>query len=219
MVTVAKNGQVEGATEAGYRVEGKRIILLPSRNIQRVRVRIIGETPLITHRFGEDAIAAIQAAQGGAAKLKKPPRDPEREFEQAQYRLPDGGYGFPASGVKLAMTIAGQREAGEKRTELMGRISVAAEYLEIIGPPPTMRTDRVRLSGQAGLTSLAYRPQFWPWETWVPLRFNANTISLDQVINILDQAGTSVGIGDWRVDKKGTFGMWRVDYDNIEFIT
>jgi hypothetical protein len=212
MVTATRNGK----ETTGQATGDARIVLLPARNIQRWEVRIVGETPLITHRFGEDAIQAIQDAQGGAAKTKKPPRDPRREFEQGMYRLPDGGYGFPAAGVKLAMTIAGQREAGEKRTELMGRISIASEHLEIISDrPPEMRTDRVRLSGMAGVTSLAYRPVFWPWSMLVPIRFNANTIQLDQVLNILDIAGFSVGIGDWRVDRKGTFGQFSVDYDSI----
>lgn len=201
--------------------EGK-ILLLPKRNVQTFTVRIVGTTPLITHRFGEDAIAEIERAQQGGARDKKPPRNPEREFQQAQYVLQRDAsgeaiaWGFPAAGIKLAMTIAGQREAGEKRTELMGRISIPAEMLRIITPtPPKMRTDRVRLSGMSGVTSLAYRPEFDPWEMIVPIRFNANSIQLDQVINILDHAGFSVGIGDWRVDKKGVHGQFDVDYDSI----
>lgn len=197
-------------------------LVLPQRNIRTFTVRIDGTTPIITHRFGEDAIAEIERAQGGAARDKKAPRNPEREFQQAQYVLESNEngaairWGFPAAGIKLAMTIAGQREAGEKRTELMGRISIPAEFLEILTPtPPKMRTDRVRLSGMSGVTSLAYRPEFSPWHMIVPIRFNANSISLEQVLNILDHAGFSVGIGDWRVDKKGTHGQYEVDYNSI----
>jgi hypothetical protein len=211
-----------GASLAPQVDEQGRVLVIPKRNQQTFQVRIVGMTPLITHRFGEDAIAEIERSQQGQARDKKPPRDPEREFEQAQYVLERDAegkpirWGFPAAGIKLAMTIAGQREAGEKRTELMGRLSIPAEFLEIITPtPPIKRTDRVRLSGMSGVTSLAYRPEFSPWSMIVPVRFNANSISLDQVVNILDLAGSSVGIGDWRVDKKGVHGQFEVDYESI----
>ncbi len=192
-------------------------ILLPQQVRRRYLVGIIGETPLIAHRFGEDAKEAIRLAQSGEAKLKRGPRNPEREFEQARYRLPDGGDGFPAAGLKKAMTIAGMREAGEKKAELRGRISITAELLHIETPnPPEMRVDNVKLSGIGHVASLAYRPAYWPWRMTVPFSFNAQTMSIAQLLNILEQTGSSVSIGDWRVDCDGIFGQFRVDFDAIQ---
>jgi len=176
-----------------------------------IEARIRGITPLICHRYSESNMQIMQDAQGGAAKTKKPPRDPEREFQEAQYRLPNGDAGFPAIGIKKSMVLAGQRFADEKGTELYGALTIPGEYLAIESPnPPRMRADRVVLSGASRTASIAYRPEYWPWEIAVPISFNATFISLDQIINLLSIAGFSVGIGDWRVDKKGNFGTWEV---------
>lgn len=184
---------------------------IPAFRRMHIEARVRGLTPLICHRYSEANMQAMEAAQQGAAKTKKPPRDPEREFQDAQYRLPDGGHGFPAIGVKKAMVLAGQRFGDEKGTELYGALTIPGEFLRLESPnPPRMRTDRVVLSGASRTASLAYRPEYWPWETVVPIAFNATFIGLDQVINLLSMAGFSVGIGDWRVDKKGNFGTWEV---------
>jgi len=186
-------------------------VQIPQLRRVHIEAQIVGLTPLICHRYSEANMQAMEAAQQGAAKTKKPPREPEREFQDAQYRLPDGGHGFPAIGIKKAMVLAGQRFGDEKGTELYGALTIPGELLPVVSPhPPRMRTDRVVLSGPSRTASLAYRPEYWPWTITVPIAFNATFISLDQVINLLSMAGFAVGIGDWRVDKKGNFGTWEV---------
>lgn len=192
-------------------VPAAKQVQIPQLRRVFIEARIKGVTPLICHRYSETNLQSMQDAQGGAAKTKKPPRDPEREFQEAQYHLPNGDHGFPAIGIKKSMVLAGQRFADEKGTELYGALTIPGEYLAIESPnPPKMRTDRVVLSGASRTASIAYRPEYWPWEIAVPISFNATFISLDQVINLLSIAGFSVGIGDWRVDKKGNFGTWEV---------
>jgi hypothetical protein len=204
MVATA-NGVKDVGTPATKRVE------IPPFQRIRIEARIRGLTPLIVHRQSERSIEEMERKQQGSAKTKKAPREPEREFEEAQYRLDDGGHGFKSIGVKLSMVIAGQRFGDEKRTELYGALTIPGEFLRIESPkPPRMRTDPVTLSGASRTKSLAYRPEYWPWEMTVPIVFNATFISLDQVINLLTMAGQSVGIGDWRVDHAGNFGTWEV---------
>lgn len=188
-----------------------KTVQIPEFRRVHVQARIRGLTPLIVNRYSEAKMKQMQEGQGGAAKTKKPPREPEREFQDAQYRLADGGHGFPAIGVKKSMVLAGQRFGDEKGTELYGALTIPGEFVRIESPnPPRMRSDRVVLSGASRTSSIAYRPEYSPWETIVPIAFNATFISLDQVINLLSIAGFSVGIGDWRVDKKGNFGTWEV---------
>jgi hypothetical protein len=71
-----------------------------------------------------------------------------------------------------------------------------------------MRRDPVRLA--SGVTSLTYRPQFFPWKMDIPVMYNAAIISQEQVVNLFQMAGFSVGLGDWRVDKNGTFGQFKI---------
>lgn len=186
-------------------------ILIPEIKTAFIQVRISGTTALICHRFSEESQQAIEARQQGEAKIKKPPRNPEQECAAACYRNTDGDYAFPASGIKRAIVTAGQRFAGEKSTELNGVLNIPQELIPIIGDSPRMRADRVVLSGPSRVSSIAYRPEFLHWAMVVPIAYVDNFISADQIINLLRIAGFSVGIGDWRVEKKGWAGQFIVD--------
>jgi hypothetical protein len=45
----------------------------------------------------------------------------------------------------------------------------------------------------------------------VPVRYNANVITLEQLTHLFSQAGFSVGLAEWRVEKNGDKGMFEID--------
>jgi hypothetical protein len=188
-----------------------REVKIPPIPLARVEVVIQGITPLRCNRFREDAIKGIEDKQQKVAKIAKAARDPKAEFEGSIHKLPNGKFGFPAIGIKLAMVTAAGRFADEKMTEMLGSISIEADLIEIEGPKPRMSKDMVVLSsGMKKICSVAYRPCWDDWKMTVPISYLSNKLSVEQVLNILQYAGTSVGIGSWRVEKKGTGGQFRV---------
>lgn len=186
-----------------------KTIEIPEIRLQRLVVTIEGQTPLITHRFGERARKQIEDKQQGAARTAKPPRDPEAEFRDSLYVVREGVYGFPAAGVKKALVYAGGRFADEQMTVLRGVVNVQGDLLPIRAPEPRMRADTVRIDG-GKTSSLAYRPEFWPWEIDVPVVFNATMLTEAKVLNLFQMAGFAIGIGDWRPEKNGTFGQFSI---------
>lgn len=187
-----------------------KTISIPQLRTARLRVRVEGITPLISHRFSESAQRTIEAAQQGTARTKKPPREPQREFEESVYHSPDGRPAFPAIAFKLAAVRAGQRFGGERSTELLGAFSITTELVEIEGSAPAMRSDRVVLSGPSKLSSIAYRAQYMPWEATIPLLVNVDFLSVEQLVNLFRLGGFSVGVGDWRPERRGSFGQFSV---------
>ena len=85
------------------------------------------------------------------------------------------------------------------------------ELVEIVGEP-TMREDMVRVG--MGVADLRYRGEFKKWQCKIPLRYNANVLSLEQILNIFDTAGFSTGVGEWRPQKNGDYGMFHVARGN-----
>ena len=71
-----------------------------------------------------------------------------------------------------------------------------------------MRSDTVVLA--RGITSIAYRPMFMPWEIEVPIVFNAGMIRDAQILNLFNIAGFAVGIGAWRPECNGSFGQFAI---------
>lgn len=186
----------------------ERTIEIPEPKLLQMVVGIQGTTPLITKRFGEKARKSIEDKQQKKAKGAKEARVPEEEFREALYVIDGETYGFPAVGIKKALVNAGGRFADEKMTHLRGVVNVIGDLIEIRGEKPVMRSDTVRLQG--GVTSIAYRPMFMPWEMEVPVRYNAGIISDGQVINLFQIAGFSVGLGEWRPERNGIYGQFVV---------
>ena len=184
----------------------ERTIEIPEIRLDTIVVTVEGVTPLLTNRFGEKARQKIEDKQQKKAKLAKEARVPEEEFQDACHIIGDGVYGFPAVGIKKALVVAGGRFADEKMTHLRGVINIMGDLIEIKAPKPTMRSDTVRLQG--GVTSIAYRPQFMPWEMEIPIKFNASIIGPAQILNLFQIAGFAVGFGAWRPECNGVFGQF-----------
>lgn len=178
-------------------------------------VPIIGTAPLIVHRFSEKAKKQMLDAQQGR-KSPKVARDPEAEYEAAFYRTKDG-YGFPMIAFKSA-TVGAARFYGKdvRMTDLRqflffkGQLSDAdPQPLAVIEGEPRMREDVVRIG--MGSSDLRYRPEFLTWKTQLEITYVKSSLTRESVLSLVDAGGLGVGIGEWRPEKKGDFGTFRID--------
>lgn len=183
---------------------------------ETVRVPILGTSPLIVNRFSEKAKKQMLDNMTGR-KTPKTSKDPEAEYEAAFYRLKDGRYGMPATAFKLA-TVGGARFYGKNVTMkgllqyLFIRGEVGTDGLGLIaieGSDPIMREDVVRV-GMNG-TDLRYRPQFTEWTANLEVTYVTSALTRGSVLSLIDAGGMGVGVGEWRPEKKGDFGCYRVD--------
>lgn len=178
-------------------------------------VKIIGTSPLIVHRFSAKAIRMMEEKQQKATKTKKHDlRIPEEDFNGARHLNENGQDCFPSDGIKAAVVRAGQL-CGIPMTQgrqLFTITSIDGENLApIVSPPPIMRTDTVRIG--MGVTDLRYRPEYRDWAIFLRVSFDADNITLEQVVNLINRAGSFVGIGEWRPlgkSSSGTYGCFEV---------
>jgi hypothetical protein len=185
--------------------------------VERLHVPILGTSPLIVHRFSEKAKRQMLDAMQGR-KTPKLPKDPEAEYQAAFYRFADGGYGFPATGFKKA-TVGGARFYGKdvKMTELrqfmffVGEIGVDGIQLVRIDGEPQMREDVVRVGNNGA--DLRYRPEFLQWRAVLDVIYVKSALTRGSVLSLVDAAGMGVGVGEWRPEKHGTSGTYRIDPD------
>jgi hypothetical protein len=83
--------------------------------------------------------------------------------------------------------------------------------VRIYSGDPEMREDMVRVG--AGLNkkaSLAYRGQFTHWAVRITGKFNSAVLNGQQLGFLINESGTGVGIGEWRNEKRGMFGAFRM---------
>lgn len=181
---------------------------------ETLRVPIIGTTPLIMHRFSEKAKRLMLDNMQGR-KSPKSVKNPEEEYEAAFYRLKDGRYGFPALAFKSA-TVGGARfyhgltMTGLKQTLFFrGEPGADGQQMVAIAGEPEMREDVVRV-GRGG-TDLRYRPEFREWSAELEVIYVTSLLTRASVLSLIDAGGMGVGVGEWRPEKDGDFGTFRID--------
>lgn len=195
-------------------------IELPGIDVRPLRVRLVGDSPLIVHAWSEKAKKEMLDKQMKRAKQAKAAKDPLRDYADSLYWLSErpailtpegiaeGRFGFPVVGIKAAAVSAARFVDGLKMTELRGAFHLQGEMATIQGTP-RMREDMVRVG--MGTADIRYRAEFPEWVIETTVRYNANAISPEQIVNLLDVAGFGVGIGEWRPEKDGSYGMFHCE--------
>lgn len=200
------------------------IINLPRMTREKINITLIGETPLIVHRFAEKAKREMLEKQTKAAQKGKAAKNPEADFEASIYRMADGAHGFPAVAFKAAAVTACTSLAGITKVaarqafHVSGQQSIrqgafsdaitTEELVQIHCPAPTMREDMVRVG--MGTSDIRYRAQYWPWAVDLIVEFNPLAMSAEQVLNLFNTAGFACGVGEWRPERDGSNGRFRV---------
>jgi hypothetical protein len=200
-------------------------IIVPPPDFRRITVTLEGTTPLITHPFSEKARREMLATQQKTKLTAKDIRNPIRDFIESLYWLTpmptefteeafekavaEGArFGFPSIAFKLAATSAGYRAKLTKdKVSILGAFRIEGEFVEIEGTP-IIREDMVRLQG--GTADLRFRGEFKNWKVTLKITYNAGAISDKELVNLLMYGGFACGVGEWRVEKGGQFGMYTV---------
>jgi hypothetical protein len=192
---------------------------------KRFSLWVCGDTPLITHAWSEKARREMLAKQVKAVKAGREARNPQEDFVSSLYEMGDGVYGFPATGFKNAILSVAHKDKGIARSAVMAALWIDAEMVRsrpalagaicdmpltrIYGSQPEMREDMVRVGAGLNKTaSLAYRAQFTVWAFKITGKFNSDVLTEEALAFLIDEAGMSSGIGEWRNEKKGMFGAF-----------
>lgn len=206
--------------------KNEQVITIPAMDIKTATIKIVGDSPLIMHKWSEKAKKEILDKQMKKAKTKgHDAKDPFADFINSMYWLEgepeektpesfqkaiESGarFGFPATAVKAAAVSAAYRAGITKNCVSMnGAFHIMGEYIEIHGVP-TMREDMVKVG--MGTADIRYRGEFTEWWSSFTVRYNAAVLSLEQLVNMISMGGFACGIGEWRIEKGGTYGSFSV---------
>ena len=204
----------------------KEVIELKPIEIKEITLNIVGTTPLIVHKWDEKTKQEMLDKQMGKAKTKKHNiKDPVRDFIESLYWLagkPEepteqafaeairngARFGFPSNGMKASVVSAGFRAGVTKdKVSSYGAFHIDSEFIEILGTP-SIREDMVRVG--MGAADIRFRGQFDEWSALVHIRYNSGVMTAEQLVNLFQLGGFAVGIGEWRPEKGGQFGMYEV---------
>lgn len=210
-----------------------------------VTVRLIGDTPLIMHKWTEKMKRALPAgtdpdeANDITVKKEYPGKMesfitsmywitemPKEYTEEAFIKAIQEGarFGFRVESFKLAAIDAAYSKGWiPNKKGIKGLFFIEPDYVDEEGnqlveikrvdnEPPALREDVVILSGISRKPDLRWRGQFTHWYVDLRIRYDQDgQYSLQDIVNMLQAGGRYNGIGEYRPEKDGQFGMFHVD--------
>lgn len=199
--------------------------------IQKTTIRVVGDTPLIMHAWSEKAKREILDKQMKKTKASaKQAKSPVEDFIRSMYWLEgfpeemseDGfeeairkgaRFGFPVTAFKQAAISAAYRMGWTKdKMSMRGAFFIDGDenqMVEIFSDTPLIREDMVKVG--MGTADIRFRGEFRNWHAELTISYNKNgQYSLEQIINIINAGGYVCGIGEWRPERDGQYGMFHV---------
>jgi len=193
-------------------------VVIERAKITRLKVRIVGTSPLVIHKFSKKAREKMKAAMSTPANQKKSkatrePRDFENDFQEARHVAGDGWDGIPAAGFRSAMVDA-CRLTGLPMTKAKIGVFIIADGFDADDGTPLVKIDgnaaeklESLVRNDGGSADIRIRPMYREWAATLTIEFDEAVISAGSVINLLDRAGRQVGICEGRHFSKDSNGQ------------
>ena len=216
-------------------------IKLPGIDVGLLTINIVGDSPIIIHKWSEKAKKQMLDKMMQKATSGREIKNPLREFVDALYWLDESGnmidtpeelngitnetpkeeidavlkkgrFGFPTCAFKAAAIDAGyQQGVIAKKTTARGAFHILGEYAVIEGDIPEIREDMVQVGGMSKVAYIRYRPEIKNWHTTLMIRYNKKAISKEQIMNLMNYGGFACGVGEWRPSRDGSFGTFHCE--------
>jgi hypothetical protein len=189
-----------GATAASIIIEQPKTLM--------VALEIAGDA-LLQNNFSQKAIEEMLKKHMGISSQREK-KIPSQCVENATIRNINGVICLPPTAIKKAMLTAsaGIKVFEKKKKQLMTMLYVKGGSVPITYGSMVPQMDLVRTAGMGRTPDVRFRPRFENWKARLILEFS-DTLAVQTVVDLLNRAG-SVGVGEWRPEKSGTYGTFRV---------
>ena len=174
--------------------------------MKEYEIEIKGITPYLMNRFVGDLMAKAPTYLIGT-------KDYASEITNALYQSPKGEIYVPGEQIKGTLVEAG------KQMRVVGKGK--ATYSKIFGAFLVITPDTIPMTNQKWIEDaravviqksrvMRYRPKFMDWGLKFTITTLTDNISAEVLKEGLELAGNFSGIGDFRPQKKGSFGRFMV---------
>lgn len=185
-----------------------------------IEFEITGTYPLLQHRFSDYSEAKL----AGKVKSSSNMRDASLPRDQAEancYRLADGTIGHPAQAIARAMRDAGvaYKVKGTRQTlkyVLPAAVRMLEEFIQIVDPATGKAMKEIEVDSRSVVNQkvkvrlMCHRAKIEKWIGRGRLSLDTELVAPEVAHQILNDAGRRLGIGAFRPQSGGPFGVFRV---------
>ena len=193
----------------------EQVVSLKPLVIQHMRVQIIGTSPYMPEPM-DWRVPEYYDKKKSKQVAEKDIRSEEDKLKEKFYFTDDGNDGIPArafykAGKQGSRYIIERREGGMKKW--VEGINILGDILPLEFKERVVKRHIGREASKGsskGAPRLILRNAYIDWSVTLDIEFNASIISAEQIINILQYAGFHIGVGAFRKDCEGNFGLFKV---------
>lgn len=189
-------------------------LVIPRIEFKYAKIKLIGETPLLVQKFTEKAKKQMAEKHEKKAKGARDSRDKEQEFRDSLYQIDKKTYGIPAAGIKNCAVSACRFIEGISMTTAKGAFQVVDDLNGLVpleGDAPVMDERIVRIGKFGNKVAMPrYRGRFDKWSVTFSVKYNSRIISAEQLANLYENAGFAIGLCEYRPEKSGHLGQFKV---------
>jgi hypothetical protein len=199
---------------------GKAGAYAPDALVRR-EVTLVGVTPLLMNRLSEESLLAIRAK---AKKPKNAPKPTPREECEDKVHTHDGKPVLPVQNLLACLIEAGKfcrldgkRQISTAKSTILPAFMHFEEGWFAITAPDSKDAAawdvdiRAGRNPNGGEVVCLCRPRFDAWSIKATVRIYTDQIAEASIRELFDLSGSRVGVGDFRPQRKGVFGQFRVD--------
>lgn len=191
-----------------------------------VHARVEGMTPLLMNAMSRETLLNMRDKKKPAKNAAKP--TPREEADGKLHRMADGRPHIPVGMLYSCLIGAGQfvRLDGKrqistaKSSVLPGMLSIESAFLPLVNAAGLEAAWEVDIAQgrnpNGGEAVCIVRPRFDVWGFRVILGVDQQQMPVSMARELMDIAGSRVGLGDFRPRCKGVFGRFHVTGWEIE---
>lgn len=180
--------------------------------METLHIKLNGLSPILMN----NPAGMLSLTAGEQTIGKKAIPKPEEAAKSSRYLLPDGTLYVPAIAVRNCLLTATKGILVNRKSAMpfiSGGILMRDEAFPLYrhGQPLTQYSMDVRRAviQRQGITRVRARIEL-PWELDCIFDYNRDIVDIGIIETIAKKAGQTVGILDYRVEKKGWFGRFEV---------
>ncbi len=193
--------------------------------MHRVIVTLAGITPLLMNRMPRDVLIGMRDKKN--KKKYVAPELPRDEAAAKYHQLEDGTPIIPAEmfmscliGAGTFVKLDGKRQMSTAKSSLLpGFLSLEVPYFPLLDPATKRKPKaaewevdiRQGRNPNGGEGVCLVRPRFDAWKFDVSMVLDTDSLSEGVYRNLIDIAGSRFGLGDFRPQRKGIFGKFKVE--------
>jgi len=176
---------------------------------QIVKFKITGMFPLLTHNP-----ASMEG--GGEVKTgKKKIPSSDEEAKAGLYVDEKGNYCIPSCAFRSAL-LNGLKHMKVGKSSAISVYQAAVFNVDdisvLIDPKTESPLKKYTIDKRRAVIKnngiIRSRPRFEKWGCFLYLQIDTDYISVEDVKNMLNNAGMKIGVGDFRIEKRGPFGRF-----------